>query len=108
MPELPEVETVARDLRQRILGATISGARCSWSRTLRTHTPEAFEEAIAGRRVEAVGRRAKLVVVELSGDAALTIHLKMTGQLFVVSPRRPQAPMSRLSLSSPAGRGGRF
>src|SRR3954471_5341640 len=84
MPELPEVETVARDLRPRIVGASITGARCSWARTLRTHTPEDFDAAIAGRRIEAVGRRAKLVVVELSADAALTIHLKMTGQLFVV------------------------
>ena len=100
MPELPEVETVARDLRPRIVGATIVGARCSWARTLRTHTPEAFAAAVAGRRVEAVGRRAKLVVVDLSGDAALTIHLKMTGQLFVVPaelagrslrPARPRA-----------------
>ncbi len=49
MPELPEVETVARDLRPRILGATITGARVSWARTLRTHTPEAFDAAVAGR-----------------------------------------------------------
>ena len=48
MPELPEVETVARDLRPRIVGATITGARVSWARTVRTHTPEAFAEAIAG------------------------------------------------------------
>src|SRR3954466_3459190 len=108
MPELPEVETVARDLRQRILGATISGARCSWSRTLRTHTPEAFEEAIAGRVVEAVGRRAKLIVVELSGDAALTIHLKMTGQLFVVPAEAPQDPYVRLVLELADGREVRF
>ena len=47
MPELPEVETVARDLRPLIVGATIAGARCSWARTLRTHTPEAFAEAVA-------------------------------------------------------------
>src|SRR5674536_111773 len=45
---------------------------------------EAFVTAVAGRRIESVGRRAKLVVMRLSGDAALTIHLKMTGQLFVV------------------------
>ena len=75
MPELPEVETVARDLRPRLVGATIVGARSTWARTLRTHTPEAFAEAVAGRRVEAVGRRAKQLVVDLSGDAALTIHL---------------------------------
>ena len=108
MPELPEVETVARDLRPRILGATITGARCSWARTLRTHTPEAFDAAIAGRRVEAVGRRAKLVVVELSGDAALTIHLKMTGQLFVVPAATPVDPYVRLVLELADGREVRF
>ena len=108
MPELPEVETVARDLRPLIVGSTIVGARCSWARTLRTHAPEAFAEAVAGRRVEAVGRRAKLVVVELSGDAALTIHLKMTGQLFVVPADLPVDPYVRLVLELADGRELRF
>ncbi|MEX1169704.1 MAG: bifunctional DNA-formamidopyrimidine glycosylase/DNA-(apurinic or apyrimidinic site) lyase [Chloroflexota bacterium] len=98
MPELPEVETVARDLRPRIVGATIVGARCSWARTLRTHSPEAFAEVVAGRRIESVGRRAKQVVIALSGEAALTIHLKMTGQLFVVPADAPEDPYVRLVL----------
>src|SRR3954451_11268210 len=108
MPELPEVETVTRDLRPKIVGATITGARCTWPRTLRTHTPEAFAEAIAGRRVEAVRRRANLGVVELSGDAALTIHLKMTGQLFVVPADAPEDPYVRLVLELADGREVRF
>src|SRR5512141_1985090 len=108
MPELPEVETVARDLSPRIVGATIVGARCSWARTLRTHTPDAFAEAVADRRVEAVGRRAKLVVIELSGDAALTIHLKMTGQLFVVPAGVPEDSYVRLVLELADGREIRF
>jgi formamidopyrimidine-DNA glycosylase len=108
MPELPEVETVARDLRPRIVGATIVGARSSWARTLRTHNPEAFATAVAGRRVEAVGRRAKLVVVELSWGAALTIHLKMTGQLFVVPANAPEDPYVRLVLELADGREIRF
>ena len=108
MPELPEVETVARDLRPRILGATIVGARTSWARTLRTHTPEAFAEAVAGRRVEAVWRRAKQIVIDLSGDAALTIHLKMTGQLFVVPADAPLDPYVRLVLELADGREIRF
>jgi len=108
MPELPEVETVARDLRPRIVDATIVGARCSWARTLRTHTPKAFAEAVAGRRVESVGRRAKLVVVELSGGAALTIHLKMTGQLFVVPADAPEDSYVRLVLELADGREIRF
>ena len=84
MPELPEVETVVRDLRPRIVGATIAGAWVRWARTLRTGDEAGFAAAVTGRRIEAVGRRAKLLVIELSDGAALTIHLKMTGQLFVV------------------------
>src|SRR5262245_55664190 len=108
MPELPEVETVARDLRPRIVGATITGARTSWARTLRTHTPEAFAGAVAGRRIDGVGRRGKQVVVELSGDAALTVHLKMTGQLFVVPAAAPEDAYVRLVLELEDGRELRF
>ena len=53
-------------------------------------------------------RRAKLVVVELSGDAALTIHLKMTGQLFVVPADAPEDPYVRLVLELADGREVRF
>jgi formamidopyrimidine-DNA glycosylase len=108
MPELPEVETVARDLRPRLVGATIVGARTYWPRTLRTHDPVAFAEAIAGREVLGVGRRAKQLVVDLTGDGALTIHLKMTGQLFVVPAGQPEDPYVRLVLELADGRELRF
>jgi formamidopyrimidine-DNA glycosylase len=108
MPELPEVETVARDLRPKLVGARIVGARCSWARTLRTHTPEEFAEAIAGHAVEAVGRRGKQLVIELSDGFALTIHLKMTGQLFVVPSTAPVDPYVRLVLELGDGRDLRF
>jgi formamidopyrimidine-DNA glycosylase len=108
VPELPEVETVARDLRPRIVGATIVGARSWWPRTLRTHQPQDFAAAVAGRRVVGVGRRAKLVVIELSGGATLTIHLKMTGQLFVVPATTTQDPYVRLALELADGREIRF
>ena len=99
MPELPEVETVARDLRGLVVGATITGARGDWPRTVASHESiNAFAADIAGRRIEAVGRRAKLVVVELSGGAALTIHLKMTGQLFVVPAGTPADPHVHMAL----------
>src|SRR5450432_1655232 len=108
MPELPEVETVVRDLRPRIVGAEITGARTDWPRTLRTHDPEWFSAAVRGRRIEAVNRRAKLLVVELSGGVALTIHLKMTGQLFVVPGAAPLDPYVRLVLAFADGRELRF
>ena len=108
MPELPEVETVARDLRPRLVGATIVGARTNWARTLRSQDPIAFADGVAGRTVLSVGRRAKQLVVDLSGDAALTIHLKMTGQLFVVPADRPEDPYIRLVLELADGRELRF
>ena len=94
MPELPEVETVARDLRPRIVGATITGARV----LVGADAPDAHARGVRARRSPVdgsrrVGRRAKRVVVELSGDAALTIHLKMTGQLFVVPAERAGGPV---------------
>jgi formamidopyrimidine-DNA glycosylase len=108
MPELPEVETVARDLRRLVVGATIVGARVAWPRTLRDEDPAGFAAGVAGRTIEDVGRRAKLVVVELSGGALLTIHLKMTGQLFVVPADGPEDPYVRLVLELADGRGIRF
>ena len=109
MPELPEVETVARDLARHLAGATITGARGDWPRTIASHpTVEAFAGAVAGRRVEAVGRRARLVVVRLTGDAALTIHLKMTGQLFVAPAGAPADRHVHLVLELDDGRELRF
>jgi formamidopyrimidine-DNA glycosylase len=108
VPELPEVETVARDLAPRIVDATIVDARSWWPRTLRTHRPADFAAAIGGRRVEAVRRRGKLVVIELSGGATLTIHLKMTGQLFVVPGITAPDPYVRLALELSDGREIRF
>src|SRR4029079_9253061 len=108
MPELPEVETVARDLRGLIVGATITDATVLWPRTLRDGTAESFVDGLAGRRIEAVGRRGKQVVVGLSGDAFLTIHLKMTGQLFVVPQGGEPDPYVRDVLELEDGREIRF
>ena len=108
MPELPEVETVARDLRGRIVGASIVDASTFWDRTLRGTSPVEFVSGVAGRRIEGVSRRGKQVVIELSGDAFLTIHLKMTGQLFVVPQGGPPDPYVRLLLELDDGREIRF
>ena len=84
MPELPEVETVARDLRGLVVGAGSRACGCSWLETLRSGDAEAFTRAVVGREIVGTSRRAKLVVLDLDDGRAITIHLKMTGQLFVV------------------------
>ncbi len=114
MPELPEVETVARDLRRHLLphgggpGPVVAGARVAWPGTLRDGDPEAFAAGVTGRRIEAVGRRGKLLVLDLDGGTFLTIHLKMTGQLFVVPAGVPVDPYERLALLLHDGRELRF
>jgi len=108
VPELPEVETVARDLRGLVLGAEITGAACHWERTLRTHAPETIGPALAGRRILGVGRRGKQLVLDLSGGAVLTVHLKMTGQLFVVANDAPMDRHVRLVIAFADGRDLRF
>ena len=108
MPELPEVETVARDLRPLITGATIVDATTLWARTLRGISGEAFAEGVAGRRIEGVSRRGKQIILELSGGTFLTIHLKMTGQLFVVRQGGPADAYVRLVMELADGREIRF
>lgn len=116
MPELPEVETIAHDLRVLVTGARIVGTRSDWPRTLRSHSPDEFGQAIVGRTIEGIGRRGKQLLIWLSPvertaestdadptviappaagapgnePAVLTVHLKMTGQLFVVPRETPQ------------------
>jgi len=108
MPELPEVETVARDLRGLVTGATIAGVRVLWLRTLRSQDPDAFAAAVVGRSIVGTSRRAKLVVLDLDDGGAITIHLKMTGQLFVVPEATPPDPYLRLVLEFDDGRELRF
>ena len=81
MPELPEVETVARDLRSKILGARILGVRTIWPKHW-SRSPGGFSRFardVNGRTIRAVRRLGKRVVIELSGGKKLLAHLKMTG-----------------------------
>src|SRR3954454_10768300 len=108
MPELPEVETVARDLRPLLTGAVIVGLRCDWPRTIRDEDVEKFAEGVIGRTIEGTGRRAKLLLIELSGEYVIAVHLKMTGQLFVVATGAPQDRFVHLVFELHDGRELRF
>jgi formamidopyrimidine-DNA glycosylase len=79
MPELPEVEVVARGLRQRVLGHVVRGAQVRTA-GLRWPLPPALPELVAGRRIERIERRGKYLLMHL-GDGALILHLGMSGSL---------------------------
>ena len=82
MPELPEVETVVRDLRKHGLEkAVVQAVDVRWPRTVADQTPESFAKALVGRTVTGVTRRAKYIVIALDSGSRLLIHLRMTGKL---------------------------
>src|SRR5260370_38707263 len=84
MPELPEVEYTARQLRNAIVGATIRDALVFWDRTIGHPDPADFLAEIADRSIRGVRRKGKLLVIDLSGDLILTIHRRMTGNLLLL------------------------
>ena len=91
MPELPEVETVVRELRAHgLVGRTVAGVGVAWPRVLVGDTPGAFTRKLRGRRIEVVGRRAKYILLKFSGGMSLAIHLRMTGQLHFAARAAPR------------------
>ncbi|RPJ02155.1 MAG: bifunctional DNA-formamidopyrimidine glycosylase/DNA-(apurinic or apyrimidinic site) lyase [Chloroflexi bacterium] len=83
MPELPEVETVVRGLREPLAGRTITGVTFDWPRGLNTPDALNFAARLVNQPVRSVRRRGKYIVIGLDPDT-LIIHLKMTGRLYVV------------------------
>jgi formamidopyrimidine-DNA glycosylase len=89
VPELPEVETVVRDLRPYLTGRRLASVRRSSGQSLRKPWRSSWNAAIAGRRVEKVARRGKWILVALDSRAVLVVHLGMTGQLTLVPKHTP-------------------
>lgn len=81
MPELPEVETIKRELENAILGKKITEVCVHQARVIREPSPGKFKKGLAGATIKNIRRKAKVLILELSNGKALVIHLKMTGQL---------------------------
>jgi formamidopyrimidine-DNA glycosylase len=81
MPELPEVETVRRRLVPHLTGRTLAEVAVLDHRLTDPEPPEAVAARLTGARVERLGRRGKYLLIELADGAALTVHLRMTGNL---------------------------
>src|SRR3954464_3999461 len=94
MPELPEVETIRRQLAPVVAGRALTELEIVDPRWCLPLAPEAVREALEGRRVEHLARRGKYLVWELEGDAFLLMHLRMTGTLLLDPP--PGTPYVRV------------
>jgi formamidopyrimidine-DNA glycosylase len=81
MPELPEVETIARQLRGLVVDRTISEFESRWIRLTEPEPAAVVNARLRGRRISGVRRRGKFVVFDLDGGEALVVSLRMTGKL---------------------------
>src|SRR5580700_1104174 len=98
MPELPEVETIRRQLAPLVEGRKLSRVEIldpRWSRPL---APQELSDALVGRRVEQLGRRGKYLVWRLSGDVHLAQHLRMTGAVLCEPKPEPTHVRVRIEL----------
>jgi formamidopyrimidine-DNA glycosylase len=84
MAEVPEVETIVRDLREAIVGRSIQGVEVLLREAVRFPEPEAFAVLLAGRRVVGAARRGKHILLSLDGDLLLEVHFMLWGTLLLV------------------------
>ena len=93
MPELPEVETIACGLNRAISGKTFARAEVRLPRVVIARDSRPLGAALAGDRVERVGRRGKFVHLQLRSGRSLVVHLRMTGRLIVQAAGGATAPV---------------
>ncbi|HKN93478.1 MAG TPA: bifunctional DNA-formamidopyrimidine glycosylase/DNA-(apurinic or apyrimidinic site) lyase [Thermoleophilaceae bacterium] len=94
MPELPEVETIRRQLAPAVEGRVLERMEVLDARWCEPAPPEEVADAVRGRRIERLSRRGKYLIWELEDEVYIAMHLRMTGNLLVVpadddSPERP-------------------
>ena len=83
MPELPEVETVVRQLEPEVEGHRIERLEVLDPRWSRPIPPEQLGEKVGGSTIERLGRRGKYILMHLEGERTLVMHLRMTGNLIL-------------------------
>jgi len=98
MPELPEVETVCRQLEPEIEGRRIELLEVHDPRWCRPMSPAGLEKAVAGRTIEGLGRRGKYLLLGLDGGRTLVMHLRMTGNLVLVEGHSKLDPSEGMRL----------
>lgn len=103
MPELPEVETVVRDLRPLLVGRRVASVKVGRKR-LRRRWLAQWGPKLVGLRVREARRRGKWIVLALDGEVHLLIHLGMTGQLTVTAADLPRASHTHVVVGLDGGK----
>jgi formamidopyrimidine-DNA glycosylase len=101
MPELPEVETIRRHLAPFAEGRVLERMEILDLRWSDPADPTTLQDAVAGRRIERLGRRGKYLIWSLDDEVHIVMHLRMTGNLLIAGDERP--PYTRVLLELDSG-----
>ena len=91
MPELPEVETIKRDLVPTIVGRRFLDVILNWPKMVLNPSPEAFSRRLVGQCIEGLDRRGKYLILRLASGEALILHFRMSGSLLFAPQDEPNA-----------------
>jgi len=95
MPELPEVETIKRELAPKIVGRSFSGVIINWPKAVQIPSAEGFSRRLIGKTIEELERRGKYLILRLFGGEALILHLRMSGSLLLKTASGEPDPYTR-------------
>ncbi len=108
MPELPEVETIVREIGPSITGHKIAGVEVRSGSSVASLSPEDLASGLVGRKIERVRRRAKYIVIDLENGNKLVVHLAMTGRLLLRATGSPEDRFTRIVFTLDKGQEVRY
>ena len=104
MPELPEVETIRRELEREVVGKRLKGVEVTGLRTIRRHgTKKAFTSRLDGTKINSVERKGKYLLLKLDTEDLLVIHLGMSGQLLRAAAKDEHAKHTHVIITFTQG-----
>lgn len=103
MPELPEVETIRRELEREVVGKKIKTVEVTGKRSIRRQTPAEFASKLEGTKISGAQRKGKYLLLPLDSGDVWVIHLRMSGQLLRAAPKDPVEKHTHVTISFTQG-----
>jgi formamidopyrimidine-DNA glycosylase len=103
MPELPEVETIRRELEREVVGKKVKAVEVHGTRTVRRQTKKQFQARLQGVKLSGVTRRGKYLLIDLDSGDVLVVHLRMSGQLLRAASKEPVAKHTHVIITFTQG-----
>lgn len=103
MPELPEVETIRRELEREVVGRKIKTVETVGKRSVRRQTPAQFKAGLEGAKITGTQRKGKYLLLALDNGSVLVIHLRMSGQLRRAAAKDPVETHTHITITFTQG-----